>query len=120
MPIELGAIYVMDRGYLDFARFYRIHQGQAYVVFRAKETLQFDRHRSAAANKALGLLLDQTGKLSGHQSRTRYPDKLRPVRYYDAANDQNLLLLTNHYDLPALAIADLYRLRWQVKLFSNG
>ncbi len=117
MPIEPGAIYVMDRGYLDFARLYRIHQGRGYFVIRAKDNLQFGRHRSAPVDKSLGVMLDQTGKLSGYQSRSRYPDKLRRVRYYDAVNDQNLVLLTNHFDLPALAIADLYRLRWQVELF---
>ena len=117
LPIQPGAIYVMDRGYLDFARLYRIHQSRAYFVVRAKENLQFNRHRSAAADKALGLQLDQTGKLAGYQSHLRYPDKLRRVCYYDAANDQNLLLLTNHFELPGLAVADLYRLRWQVELF---
>lgn len=117
LPIEPGAIYVMDRGYLDFARLYRIHQGRAYFVIRAKDNLQFDRHRSAPADKSMGLLLDQTGKLSGDISLSRYPDKIRRVRYYDAANDQDLVLLTNHFELPGLAVADLYRLRWQVELF---
>jgi transposase len=117
LPIEPGAIYVMDRGYLDFARLYRIHQGRAYFVIRAKDNLKFDRHRSGPADKSLGLLLDQTGKLSGDNSLSRYPDKIRRVRYYDAANDQELVLLTNHFELPGLAVADLYRLRWQVELF---
>ncbi len=117
LPIEPGAIYVMDRGYLDFDRLYRIHQGRAYFVIRAKDNLQFTRHRSGPADKSLGLLLDQTGKLSGDKSHSRYPDNLRRVRYYDAANDQDLVLLTNHFDLPGLAVADLYRFRWKVELF---
>lgn len=117
LPIEPGAIYVMDRAYLDFARLYRIHQRRGYFVVRAKANTKFERHQSQAADKPLGLLLDQTGKLSGDGSAERYPDKLRRIRYYDAKSDQTLTLLSNHFALPGLAVADLYRLRWQVELF---
>lgn len=117
LPVEPGAIYVMDRGYLDFARLYRIHQQKGYFVVRSKDNLQFSRHRSGLTDKAAGLLLDQTGRLKTPKSRSSYPDKLRRVRYYDALNGQNLVLLTNQFELPPLAVADLYRMRWQVELF---
>jgi len=116
LPIEPGAIYVMDRAYLDYARLNRIHQARAFFVVRAKDNMRFARQRSAPADKERGLMLDQTGHLTG-SSRLRYPEKLRRVRYYDAENDHVLDLLTNHCNLPGLGISDLYRMRWQVELF---
>ncbi len=116
LPIERGATYVMDRGYLDFARLYRIHAAGAFFVIRAKDNMRFTRQRSAPVEKSCGLLLDQTGYLTG-QSLLRYPAMLRRVRYRDAQNDHDLNFLTNHLDLPGLVVSDLYRMRWQVELF---
>ena len=117
IAFEAGSFYVMDRGYIDFARLHNLHQAQAFFVVRAKSNLQFRRVYSRPIDKATGLRCDQTIQLTTPKSRHGYPDPLRRVKYYDAGNDQRLVFLTNHFDLPALTIAELYRSRWQVELF---
>jgi len=117
LVFEPGSIYVMDRGYLDFARLYRIHQHQAIFVIRAKSNMQYRRLYSSPVDKATGLRSDQTIKLKGYYPSRDYPDTLRRIRYFDAEKEKHLTFLTNQLTFPALTIADLYRRRWQVELF---
>ena len=117
IPFEAGSFYVMDRGYVDFARLYRLHQTQAFYVTRAKSNLQYRRVYSHPIDKTTGLRCDQTIVLTGVQSGKDYPIHLRRVKFYDAKHDKLLVFLTNNFDLPALTIAQLYRCRWQVELF---
>ncbi len=115
--IEAGAIYIMDRGYLDFARLYRIQQSLAFFVTRAKSNFKFKRLYSNSVDKTTGVQCDQIIVLTGFYAKKDYPDKLRRIRYYDAENNKTLVFLTNNFTLPALTIAKLYRCRWQVELF---
>jgi len=115
--LEPGAIYIMDRGYLDFIRLYRIEQCSAFFVTRSKRNTDFRRLYSNAVDKETGVQCDQIIALNGFYARKAYPDKLRRIRYYDADNDKRLVFLTNNFLLPAVTIADLYRSRWQVELF---
>ncbi|MDI6790132.1 MAG: IS4 family transposase [Thermodesulfobacteriota bacterium] len=117
VPLEAGAFYVMDRGYLDFARLYTISQVSAFFVIRAKSNLKCRRVYSYQADRATGLICDQSVMLTGFYQAKGYPDKLRRVKYYDAETDKTLVFLTNNFTLPAMTIADLYRCRWQVELF---
>lgn len=117
LAFEPGALYVMDRGYVDFAQFHRIHQAPAFFLTRAKRNLKFRRRTSAPADKNAGVRFDQTGVLADPVSRRRYPDTLRRVGYRDLETGQPLVFLTNNTFLPALDIAQLYRRRWQIELF---
>ncbi len=117
MVFEAGSFYIMDRGYIDFARLYVLHQTQAFFVTRAKSNLQYRRVYSRPVDKTTSLRCDQTIMLTGKQPGQDYPIHLRRVKFYDAKNDKLLVFLTNNFDLPALTIADLYRCRWQVELF---
>jgi hypothetical protein len=114
---EAGGIYIVDRGYLDFARLHRIEEASAFFVTRAKKNFQFRRLYSHTADKASGVLCDQTIVLKGYYSQKDYPDKLRRIRYFDADNGRLIVFLTNNFRFPALVIATLYRYRWQVELF---
>lgn len=115
--IEAGAIYIMDRGYLDFARLYNIQQSSAFFITRAKRNFDFKRLYSQPVDKTTGILCDQIIVLKGFYTKKDYPDKLRRIRYHDADNNKTLIFLTNNFNLPALTIAELYRCRWQVELF---
>ena len=117
LGLEAGSIYVMDRGYLDFARLYRIHQHQAIFVIRAKSNLQFRRLSSQPVDPSTGVRSDQIIRLQGFYSAQGYPDRLRRIRYFDTKHHKYLTFLTNQFTLPALTIAHLYRYRWQVELF---
>jgi len=117
LVLEPGALYIMDRGYLDFARLSRIHQHPAFFVIRAKSNLHYRRLYSRSVDKSTGLRSDQTIKLNGEVSSKAYPGPLRRIRYFDAESHKYLTVLTNQFTLPALTIADLYRCRWQVELF---
>ena len=117
LAFEANAIYIMDRGYLDFRRLYTIEQSQAFFVIRAKQRLQYCRLHSHPVATATGLRSDQTISLSGFYSAKAYPDKLRRVRFYDVEQQRALVFLTNHFGLPALTVARLYCLRWRVELF---
>jgi hypothetical protein len=117
LPIEPGAIYVMDRGYIDFDRLYRIHCQKATFVIRAKSNLQFRRQYSHSIDKTTGLRCDQTIRLTGFYVAKDYPDSLRRVKYYDHAARRWFVFLSNNFDLDALAIAQLYKQRWQIELF---
>jgi hypothetical protein len=114
---EAGSFYIMDRGYLDFARLYRFHQYLAFFVTRAKDNFRFHRLYSHPVDKSTGLMCDQTVELSGFYAAKDYPEKLRRIRYVDQKSGQTLVFLTNCFTLPALSIAQLYKCRWQVELF---
>jgi len=114
---EPGAIYVMDRGYMDFARLHRITQSSAFFVTRAKRNFQFQRLYSRSVDKSTGLQCDQTVVLTGFYSRKDYPDKLRRLRYCDPETHKRFVFLTNNFTLAPLTITRLYRTRWRVELF---
>lgn len=114
---EAGAIYLMDRGYLDFRRLYRMHQSGAFFVTRAKKRFDCRRVYSHVVDKKTGLQCDQIVSLNNPVPKRGYPERLRRVRYYDVASQKRLVFLTNNFLLPALTITQLYRCRWQVELF---
>jgi transposase len=114
---ELGAIYVMDRGYIDFGRLYRLHQAGAFFVTRAKSNLNAHRVYSASTDRAGGVIADQTIALDGTRTSQDYPVHLRRIRFQDPATGRTLVFLTNQTALPASTICDLYKCRWQVELF---
>ncbi len=114
---EAGAFYVMDRGYLDFARLHKLHLASAFFVTRAKKNFDFKRLYSLPVDKQSGVLCDQIVTLRGFYSHKDYPDKLRRIVYRDPETNKRLVFLTNNFTLPALVIAQLYRRRWQVELF---
>ena len=115
--IEAGAVYIMDRAYVDFARLYRIHQSQAFFVTRAKSNFVFKRLYSQPVDKSTGVRVDQTVTITGFYTLKGYPDKLRRICYLDAETNKRLVFLTNNFTLPAQVIAQLYKCRWQVELF---
>jgi hypothetical protein len=117
LPIEPGAFYVMDRGYVDFQRLYRFTQGSAFFVTRGKRNLDCTRRERRTVDKATGLRSDQTIVLAGPKSSRLYPGPLRRVAFFDTENKRRLVFLTNNFTLPALTIARLYKSRWQVELF---
>jgi hypothetical protein len=114
---EAGAIYVMDRGYVDFARLHRLHEAGAFFVTRAKSNLSAHRVYSAATDRTTGVIADQTIALDGHYTKRDYPVHLRRVRFRDPKTGKTLVFLTNMTAQPALTICDLYKSRWQVELF---
>jgi len=115
--VETGAFYVMDRGYLDFFRLYRLTKACAFFVIRAKKNLACQRVYSNPVDRSTGLICDQTVVLTGPNSSLYYPDKLRRIKLRDADSDKVLVFLTNNFDLPPATIAQLYRSRWQIELF---
>ncbi len=117
LPIEPGAFYIMDRGYLDFTRLFNISQKGAFFVTRTKSNTQLKRRYSRPVDKATGLRCDQTVNLTGNLARKDYPASLRLVRFFDAETGNRLGFLSNNFLVPALTIAKLYRSRWQVELF---
>ena len=117
LPIEAGAFYVMDRGYLDFTRLYRLHQMGGFFVTRAKANTNARRIYSSPVDRATGLVCDQTIALNGFYATQHYPNYLRRIRFNDAQSGKTLILLTNNFALPPLTIAALYKNRWQVELF---
>jgi hypothetical protein len=114
---EAGAFYLLDRGYLDFARLYVLKQGCAFFITRAKQNTQFWRRDWRPVRRSTGLRSDQTIQLTGPKTAQLYPDPLRRIHYFDTEKDLRLIFLTNNFLLPALTIADLYRARWRVELF---
>ena len=117
MTPEGGSFTIMDRGFLDFARLYRLTQAGAFFVIRPKSNTAFQRVYSRSVDKTTGLRCDQTVRLTGVTSANDYPQYLRYVVFYDEENDKRLGFFTNNFELPALTIAQLYKCRWQVELF---
>ena len=117
LPIEAGAFYVMDRGYLDFARLYKLHQAAAFFVTRAKRGMNARRVYSAKTDRTTGVMCDQSIALNGFYVSKDYPEHLRRIRFKDPQSGKTLVFLTNNTTLPPLMIAKLYKNRWQVELF---
>jgi hypothetical protein len=114
---EPGAYYVMDRGYLDFARLYVLHQAGSFFVTRAKSNSKFKRLVSQPVERSTGLICDQVVELTVFYSHQGYPERLRRIRFKDPETAKTLVFLTNNFALPALTIGALYKSRWQVELF---
>lgn len=117
LPIEAGAFYVMDRGYVDFTRLYAMHQAGAFFVTRVKQGMDARRVYSSPTQRSTGVICDQRVMLNGFYSAKAYPEHLRRVRFKDPESGKTLVFLTNNTVLPALTIAALYKGRWQVELF---
>src|SRR5712672_122723 len=114
---EPGAIYVMDRGYVDFARLHALHEAGAFFVTRAKSNMDAHRVYSAPADRSAGVISDQTIAMDGYLTQRHYPAHLRRIRFKDPETGKTLIFLTNQATLPALTICALYKSRWQVELF---
>jgi hypothetical protein len=114
---EAGSFYIMDRGYLDFARLHVLHQAQAFFVTRAKSNIQCRRLYSRSVDKSTGLRCDQTILLTGVQSIRDYPEQIRLVRFFDSETNNRFRFLTNNFSLDALTITQLYKSRWKIELF---
>ena len=114
---EIGAFYIVDKGYIDFERLYNLNINSAYFVTRAKSNFQFKRIYSHQVDKSLGLICDQSIFLKGFYSSKDYPEKLRRIKYFDSQNNRRLVFLTNNFRLPAITIANLFKQRWQIELF---
>jgi transposase len=117
LPVEAGAFYVMDRGYVDFARLYQMHQAGAFFVTRAKRGMNARRVYSSKTDRTSGVVCDQTIAMNGFYIAKDYPEHLRRIRFKDPESGKTLVFLTNNTALPPLTIAALYKNRWQVELF---
>ena len=117
LPIEAGAFYVMDRGYMDFGRLYRMHQAGAFFVTRAKRGMNAHRVYSSKTDRTTGVICDQAIQLNGFYVAKEYPEHLRRIRFKDPESGKTLVFLTNNTTLPPLTIAALYKSRWKVELF---
>jgi hypothetical protein len=114
---EAGAFYIMDRGYIDFERLYRLHAAGSFFVTRAKSNLKAQRRYSHPVDRSTGLMCDQTIVLTGFYSRQDFDTPLRRIKFKDPETGKRLVFLTNNFALPAITITELYRCRWQVELF---
>lgn len=114
---ERGSFYILDRGYIDYNRLYRIHTSDAFFVTRAKDNMNYRRVYSYAKDKDAGVRFDQAIVLNNYYAAQDYPVKLRLIKYWDKEQEKTLLFLTNNMELPALTIARLYKERWQIELF---
>ena len=114
---EAGAIYIMDRAYLDFERLYTLHENSAFFIVREKSNARLRRLYSMPVDKSSGIQCDQVVVPTGFYTQQHYPDKFRRIKYFDKEQNNKLTFLTNQFALPAITIADLYRCRWQVELF---
>ncbi len=114
---EIGAFYVIDKGYVDFERLYNLNINSAYFVTRAKTNLQFKRVYSHQVDKSLGLICDQSIALTGFYPSKDYPEKIRRIKYFDHENNRRLVFLTNNFHLSAITVSNLYKQRWQIELF---
>ena len=117
LVLEPGAFYMMDRGYVDFRRWYRFTESLAFFVIRAKRNMNWTRQSYRRVDKSTGLRSDQTIVLQGAKTSLEYPVPLRRISYHDADTDKRFIFLTNNFHLPALTIPQLYKCRWQVELF---
>ena len=117
LPVEAGAFYVMDRGYLDFGRLFKLHQAGAFFVTRAKRGMNARRVYSTRTDRTTGVICDQAVRLNGYSVSRDYPEHVRRIRFKDPESGKTLVFLTNNTTLPPLTIAALYKSRWQVELF---
>ncbi len=114
---EPGAFYIMDRGYIDYERLFKLHLAKSFFVTRAKSNIKATRRYSHPVDRSTGLICDQTIFLTGFYANKDFAEPLRRIRYRDPKTDKTLIFLTNNFAVPAMTIADLYRCRWQVELF---
>ncbi len=114
---EAGAVYLMDRGYIDYTRLYRLHCAKAFYVTRAKKNAKFRRVESRPVNTAVGIIRDQIVRLANPDMLVCFPERMRRIVFIDPETGKRLVFLTNNFDLPAETIAALYRARWKVELF---
>ena len=117
LPLQPGAYYVMDRGYMDFMRLHRLHQQAVFFVVRCKEPVSFEVITRAPVNRSRGYRCDQTVRLKSNWSAKSFPQALRKIRYFDKENEVMLVLLTNNFQVPAETVVELYRQRWRIELF---
>jgi hypothetical protein len=117
LTLEAGAYYIMDRGFVDFARLYRFTVEQAFFVIRSKDNLDYRVLESRPVDHGRGLRADQTIKVCGPLTRKRYPSPLRRISFVDTATDKRLVFFTNNFTLAASTFPKLYKSRWQVELF---
>ena len=117
LELEDGAYYVMDKGYVDFERLYKIHTAGAFFVTRAKDNFSFKRIYSQPTDRVAGIICDQIVRLKNYYAAKGYPKKLRRIKYYDKTTNHTYVFLTNNFELPALTVSLLYKYRWQVELF---
>lgn len=117
LEYEAGAYYVMDRGYIDFTRLFRIHGAKAFFVTRSRKDIRWHRLYSNPVDKQKGIRCDQTIRLSTHDGRKHYPEKFRRIKYFDAGTKRTYVFFTNDFSSSAMTIAELYKNRWQVELF---
>jgi len=114
---QIDSFYILDRGYIDFKRLYRIHFSKAFFVIRAKDNLNFKCVKSNKKNKASGIFADQLIIVLGFYASKDYPDKIRRIKFYDEEHDRILVFLTNNFELDANEIAKLYKHRWKIEFF---
>jgi hypothetical protein len=117
ITIIADSFYILDRGYVDYERLFRIHKAEAYFITRTKKNMNFERMYSAKVDKSTGIKCDQTIKLIGFYVSEDYPEKLRRIKFYDIERDKTLTFLTNNFELSALEISMLYKNRWFIELF---
>lgn len=117
LVLEPGAFYVMDRGYLDYRRLYRINQAKSFFVIRAKKDIKYQRVYSRDVDRTSGLRVDQTIRLTYEKARKTYPEQLRLIRFFDEKTGKRFIFLTNNFELPASTITMMYRSRWDIELF---
>jgi len=117
LEFEAGAFYIMDRGYVDYERLYKIKQASAFFVVRAKNNLKFKRLYSNKVDRTTGIICDQIIRLTIYLSAKAYPEKLRRIKFYDEETDQRYVYLTNNFEVSAMMIAVLYKNRWKIELF---
>jgi len=114
---EPGSYYIMDRGYIDYKRLYRLNKDLSYFIVRAKKNLKFKRLYSNKVNKSTGLKCDQVVKLTGFYQKKDYSETLRRVKFFDSEIDKRFVFLTNNFEIPAITVALLYKNRWKIELF---
>lgn len=117
ITFQPDSFYVLDRGYTDFDRLYKIHKAKAFFIIRAKDNLNFSRVSSTPTNKKTGVLCDQTIRLNGFYALKDFPVRMRRIKFYDAENDRVLIFLSNNFELKPTEIAQLYKHRWKIELF---
>jgi len=117
IPIQKGSYYIMDKGYIDYERLYNMKQEKAHFIVRAKDNLKFKRLSATPVDKSLGIICDQKIQLTGINSRQRYPDHLRRIRFYDPEFERTFVFLTNNFKLKAETVTQLYKHRWKIELF---
>lgn len=117
IPIETSAIYVIDKGYIDFERLFNLKNNNAFFITRAKKNFASQRIYSHDVSKYENIVYDQTVKLTGVKSSTLYPEQMRKIKFIDKENDKELIFLTNNFSLDADTIAKLYKNRWKIELF---